>query len=230
MLNLINQIRDNYNENPRKSESCVSTLHELFGHTADAVFGIDENRNVRFWNKGCENLLGFAPRQAIGRPCAELLCGEDLQGNKICGPECPVATFYNVQAPNGDFDLVLKPEVGTPIMVNIGSYYVSKSDQKDNNDVRVFHSMRRVNCHQLIRRLSNNSCTAEQDNKKIHKLSKREYEILRLLPKGVVTRNIAEQLDISPATVRNHVKNIFAKLEVHNRAEAVTYAMHHGMI
>jgi len=29
--------------------------------------------------------------------------------------------------------------------------------------------------------------------------------------------------------VRNHLKNIYTKLEVHNRAEAVTYAMHHGV-
>ena len=208
----------------------MNTLNEIFEHTADAVFGLDKNRHVRFWNKSCESLLGFSPQQAIGRPCAELLCGDDLQGNRVCGPECPIAKFFDVQAPNCNFDLVLKPEVGTPIMVNVGSYYTSGSDQKNNNDVHVFHSMRVVNCHQLIQRLSNNSCTEEQDNKKIHKLSKREYEILRLLPKGIVTRDIADQLDISPATVRNHMKNIFSKLEVHSRAEAVTYAMHHGII
>ena len=230
MLNLTNQIRDNYNENPRQSEGCVSTLHELFGHTADAVFGIDENRNVRFWNKGCENLLGFSPQQAIGRPCAELLCGEDLQGNKVCGPDCPIAKFHDVQTPNCNFDLILKPGTGTPIMVNIGSYYTSRLDQEDNNDAHVFHSMRQVNCHQLIQRLSNDSCNAEQKNNRIHKLSKREYEILQLLPKGIVTVDMADQLDISPATVRNHVKNIFAKLDVHNRAEAVTYAMQNGMM
>ena len=208
----------------------MSTLHELFENTVDAVFGIDENRHVRFWNKSCENLLGFSPQQAIGRPCAELLCGEDLQGNKICGIECPIAKFSDVQAPNCDFDLVLKSGDSKPIMVNIGSYYASKSDQNINNDVHVFHSMRPVSCHQLIQRLSNNSCSIEQDNKKIHKLSKREYEVLRLLSKGIVTRNIAHQLNISLATVRNHVKSIYAKLEVHSRAEAITYAMCHGLI
>ncbi|MCW8855401.1 MAG: LuxR C-terminal-related transcriptional regulator [Gammaproteobacteria bacterium] len=208
----------------------MSALHELFKHTADAVFGIDGNRHVRFWNKGCEKLLGFSSQRAIGRSCAELLCGEDLQGNKVCGPQCSIAEFFDVQTPNSNFDLVLKPESSTPVIVNVGSYYTGKSDQKNNNDVCVFHSMRQVNCHQLIRRLSNDSCTAEKDNEKIHKLSKREYEILRLLPSGVVTRDMADQLDISPATVRNHVKNIFAKLEVRSRAEAITYAMHQGII
>jgi len=208
----------------------MSALCDLFEHTVDAVFGIDENRDVRFWNKACEDLLGFSSQQAIGQPCAELLCGEDLLGNKMCGIKCPIAQSSDIQTPNDDFDLVLKPEESKPVMVNIGSYYVSQSEQKNSQDVQVFHSMRPVNCHQLIQRLANDSCTVEQDNKKIHKLSKREYEVLRLLAKGIISKNIANQLDISPATVRNHVKSIYAKIEVHNRAEAISYAMRHGII
>lgn len=207
----------------------MNKSYEFFEHTTDAVFGIDENRNVHFWNKACENLLGISHQQAIGRPCSELLCGKDLQGNKVCGSKCPIAEFFDVENPNSNFDLVLESDDGTPIIVNIGSYYTVKSFQKNNNNVKVFHSMRQVNCHQFIQRLSNRSRSVKQDNKKIHKLSKREYEILRLLPSGGVTKDIADQLDISPATVRNHIKNIFTKLEVRSRAEAVTYAMHHGM-
>lgn len=207
----------------------MSKLHNFFEHTTDAVFGIDKNKNVRFWNKGCENLLGVSSQKAIGQPCSEVLCGKDLQGNEICGPECTIAEFFDVKNPNTNFDLLIEPDESAPIVVNVGSYYAIKSDQKNNNDVEVFHSMRQVNSHQLIQRLAKNLCTTEQDNKKIHKLSKREYEILRLLPSGNATKDIAEQLDISPATVRNHIKNIFTKLEVRSRAEAVTYAMHHGI-
>lgn len=207
----------------------MSKLHEFFEHTTDAVFGIDANRKVRFWNKGCENLLGLSPQQAIGQSCSELLCGKDLQGKKVCGSKCMITEFFDIETPNANFDLVLESDDGTPIVVNIGSYYIDKSFQKNNNNVKVFHSMRQVNCHQFIQRISNRSATVKQDNKKIHKLSKREYEILGLLPSGCVTKDIAEQLDISPATVRNHIKSIFTKLEVRSRAEAVTYAMHHGM-
>ena len=206
----------------------MSHLHKLFEHTSDAVFGIDENRKVRFWNKGCEKLLGLTSRQAVGQSCAELLCGEDLRGYKVCGKECPISKFHDKQMPNADFDLILKSGTGKPVMVNIGSYYTEPAE--NNKAVQVFHSMRTVNCHQLIQRLSNNTCDNEQADKKITRLSRREYELLRLLSKGKVTGNIATQLDISPATVRNHVKNIYAKLEVHSRAEAVTYAMSHGMI
>jgi len=207
----------------------MAMLHELFEHTTDAVFGIDEQRKVRFWNRGCEDLLGVSRQQALGRPCAELLCGEDLQGNTVCGADCPIAKFFDHEVPNEDFDLVLKSAGGRPVVVNVGSYYTSDANPETRENVVVFHSMRRLNCHKLIQRISSSSCFEEQDTKKIHKLSKREYEILRLLPKGTVPKNIAEQLGISSATVRNHLKNIYTKLEVHNRAEAVTYAMHHGV-
>ena len=52
-------------------------------------------------------------------------------------------------------------------------------------------------------------------------LSKREREILGFLVKGLTYREIADQLFISPATVRSHLKNIYEKLHVHSRTEAV---------
>ena len=52
-------------------------------------------------------------------------------------------------------------------------------------------------------------------------LTKREAEITRLLARRASNREIAEQLDVSPHTVRHHVENIFAKLGVHSRRAIV---------
>ena len=52
-------------------------------------------------------------------------------------------------------------------------------------------------------------------------LTKREKEILEMLSKGLVYKEIAEQLNISSETVRKHVYNVYAKLHVSNRVEAV---------
>ena len=52
-------------------------------------------------------------------------------------------------------------------------------------------------------------------------LTPREEEILRLLAKGGRSKEIADQLDISPGTVNNHVRHIYEKLHVRSRAEAV---------
>ncbi len=54
-------------------------------------------------------------------------------------------------------------------------------------------------------------------------LTRREIEVLRLLPQGLSNPQIAEALFISPRTVQTHVKHIFAKLGVNTRAEAVRH-------
>jgi DNA-binding NarL/FixJ family response regulator len=60
-------------------------------------------------------------------------------------------------------------------------------------------------------------------------LSQREQEILELVARGMANQAIADRLGISPKTVRNHVSNIFGKLQVRDRAEAVVRARDAGL-
>jgi DNA-binding NarL/FixJ family response regulator len=55
-------------------------------------------------------------------------------------------------------------------------------------------------------------------------LSKREIEIMELISKGDNYNQIAEKLFISPNTVRKHIENIYSKLHVHNKVEAIQVA------
>ncbi len=61
-------------------------------------------------------------------------------------------------------------------------------------------------------------------------LSTREKEILRLIGEGDTTRQIADQLVISPNTVRTHRDRIMQKLDLHNKAALIRYAVSHGLI
>jgi DNA-binding NarL/FixJ family response regulator len=61
-------------------------------------------------------------------------------------------------------------------------------------------------------------------------LTRRELEILRLMAGGANTKALAETLHVSPATIRNHAQNMFAKLGVHSRLEAVAYATRHRLL
>lgn len=61
-------------------------------------------------------------------------------------------------------------------------------------------------------------------------LSAREREVLRLIAQGRSNTDVSGGLFISESTVKNHVTNIFAKLGVKTRAEAVAWAWRHGLM
>jgi LuxR family maltose regulon positive regulatory protein len=53
-------------------------------------------------------------------------------------------------------------------------------------------------------------------------LTNREQEILQLLAEGLSNKEIADRLIVAPSTVKQHLKNIYSKLDVHSRTQAVT--------
>ena len=56
-------------------------------------------------------------------------------------------------------------------------------------------------------------------------LTEREVEVLRLVAQGKTNREIADELVLSQRTVQRHIANIYAKIDVRNRAEATTFAI-----
>lgn len=61
-------------------------------------------------------------------------------------------------------------------------------------------------------------------------LSRREVEVLEQLSKGLSYTVIADHLFLSPSTVRKHIENIYKKLQVHSKIEAVQKAKRHNLI
>jgi LuxR family maltose regulon positive regulatory protein len=64
----------------------------------------------------------------------------------------------------------------------------------------------------------------------IEPLSERELEVLRLLTTRLSSTEMAEELVLSVNTVRSHIKNIYGKLNVHSRADAVQRAEELGLL
>jgi DNA-binding NarL/FixJ family response regulator len=61
-------------------------------------------------------------------------------------------------------------------------------------------------------------------------LSERESEILKLVAKGATNKEIAEELIVAENTVKVHVKNILAKLQLRNKQQAAVYAVQRGLV
>jgi DNA-binding NarL/FixJ family response regulator len=74
---------------------------------------------------------------------------------------------------------------------------------------------------QVARKLVAHFQQIKKPSSEVEKLTKREYEILGLLAKGFLYKEIADQLGISLSTVRAHLHTVYEKLHVQSRTEAV---------
>lgn len=72
------------------------------------------------------------------------------------------------------------------------------------------------------------SANAAEEENLLKYLTQREEEVLELLTKGITYKGVAQKLFISETTVKTHVNNIFQKLQVNDRTQAVLYAINNG--
>lgn len=75
-----------------------------------------------------------------------------------------------------------------------------------------------------MRLLRNSTAMLSKKDKELVELSTREIEVLEQLSKGLKNKLIAENLFLSVSTIKKHIENIFKKLQVHNRIEAIQKA------
>ncbi len=82
----------------------------------------------------------------------------------------------------------------------------------------------------LIPALNAKMIEKNEDSVKLENLTSREIEVLKLLAVGMYNKEVAEMLDISERTVKNHVSNIFKKLNVTDRTQAAVFAIRNGIV
>ena len=112
--------------------------------------------------------------------------------------------------------MATRTKAGKPVWLDI-SILVVPGARPDAS--RILHLFRDVTASKEIealvrQRLAQAQPAAPPDGAPPPKLTRREFEILRLITNGANTRTMAERLGVSPTTVRNHVQNTLRKLDV----------------
>jgi DNA-binding CsgD family transcriptional regulator len=210
----------------------------------DAVFAMDGTDRIVLWNKGCEQLLGRSADSALGRLCADVMCGRDASGNVYCVRNCPVAIQAREMPhdPVNTFVLnVRTPREGAK-RIRVTVFHIPSARAGLSTLV---HVLREIGSERsdLERRLAVEAqritgvmgSAARGDgngngNGNGVALTPREQDILRCLAEAIPTSRIAERLEISPVTVRNHIQRVLQKLGVHSKLHAVVYAYRHQLI
>ena len=83
---------------------------------------------------------------------------------------------------------------------------------------------------ELIPALNKRLVARDIDKDKIDSLTKRELEVLIKVANGMINKEIATSLDISERTVKNHISNIFKKIDVSDRTQAAVFAIKNDII
>ncbi len=83
---------------------------------------------------------------------------------------------------------------------------------------------------ELVPALNSKLVKRDTDRDKLDMLTDREIEVLKLVAEGKFNKEIAAQLHISERTVKNHISNIFKKIDVSDRTQAAVFAIKNNMI
>jgi len=213
---------------PRLQESESSGLEEALSRTGDGAVVIDHDGRITFWNAAAEQILGRTSREALGRPCCEVFVGYDDNRNALCSPACHVMGLVRQGEPVHSFDMRTRTRAGRPIWINVS--VLSTDGPRGPLMVHLFRDV--TAAKELVTLIHERLApppAASTEHDGASALSRRELEVLRLLTEGLSNASVAERLRVHRGTVRNHVRNIFGKLGVHSRLQAVAYATRHRL-
>ena len=204
-------------------------LQQALARAGDGAFAVGPEGRVALWNRSAERILGWSAREVLGRPCGEVLVGADPRRNGLWHEGCDVAGQFRLGQPVVRFQMETRTKGGRPVWLDLS---ILEAPVTNGGRPLAIHLFRDVTDTQRLLEMVQERLrpAAHSNGDGPSRLTNREVEILRLMASGANTKALAERLHVSPATVRNHAQNIFGKLEVHSRLEAVAWANRHRLV
>jgi PAS domain S-box-containing protein len=221
----------------------MERLFHSLSRTGDGAFVIDRDHRIIFWNQAAEEILDYPAEEAIGRQCYEILGGRDEQGRTLCQRYCRVAIQADKDGVLPSKDVNAQKRNGEACWLNVTTFVYPIGDKR--TERVIVHLFRDASERKEHQRFVNQVLAASEqlqkdekfqvisldgDKSRANGLTAREQQVLMLLAHGLGTDEVAGELVVSPATVRNHVQNILNKLGVHSRLEAVAHVYQQGLI
>ncbi len=212
----------------RTEGSGLSGLDKALARAEDGVLGTGTDGRIVLWNRAAAKLLGYTAREVLGRASRDLLGGSDDSGNRVGDPGSHVRTLVKRGERLQSLDMRIQTKAGRPAWINLNTLVIPGGPTGSLLGIHVFRNV--TASRKLMSRAQERPPGRRGAEVPEHALTRREIEILRLMSTGANTKAIAEQLNVSPATVRNHAQSILPKLGAHSRLEAVVYATRNRLL
>lgn len=211
---------------PAEPPIALESLVGLFQGTTDAVYAVDDAQRIVFANQAAADLFGIDSGEIAGRFCFEVVAGTDYSGNCLCRINCNTICSVRSAQNVPDYDVLVHPADRARTWVNMGIIAANVEGFALPLAVHIARDL--THRRQLMPDSEGLAGRGGEEAQEI--LTRREMEIVRLLAAGGTVRQIAEDLVVTPATVRNHIENLMAKLGAHSRLQAAVCAARLGLL
>lgn len=203
-------------------------LDQTLAQAADGAVVIGPDGRVVRWNDAAARIMEYAPGEAIGRLCCDLFAGCGVDGSRVCHPGCHEMLVTMGEATR-TVDMLTRTKRGKPVWLNVSILVLPENHEGATLTIHLFRDVTASKA--LLARVQEQLAPPlDPAESSPGVLTPREMELLGLLTLGLEAEEAAERLQVSPARVRNDVQNIFAKLGVHSRGEALAYAHKHHLL
>ena len=220
-------------------------------NTADGVFIVDAEKRILRWNKGAEKILGYAEADVLNHECYRVISGKFRQDGVLCSKNCKIHGNALSGTPQENFDILIQRKDNKPLWLNISvispadggepflAHILRDVTQEKTKELALEQFLSYLEAHDLLSKESSAGKAPLRNpaavkfaamDKAAASLSDREIEVLTLLAEGLPTKTLAQKLSISHFTARNHIQNILVKLDLHSKAQAVSYAFKRGIL
>jgi DNA-binding CsgD family transcriptional regulator len=229
-------------ENRRSLDACGEIRQAILAADTPA-FATDASGHITSFNRAAERLFERQASRVLGRRCYDIVGGRDVFGNRFCRENCAVMSMGRKGETVHAFELSVAVPLRSdqPIHVSVIPSRVDRSAIFP----ELLHTFAPIDREgRLARALENLGASPSAPTTPSHPgpalprdprreeppLTRREKEILEWVAAGLPNKEIAGELQISLATVRNHIHSILEKLEVHSKLEAVSLAFRKGWV
>jgi DNA-binding CsgD family transcriptional regulator len=172
------------------------------------------------------------PEEVVGKRCYEVVLGKREGGNPFCTPGCSVMHLTQAGRPVSSYDMRITTRSGEKRWVNVSNLTVDSDEGP-----YLVHLMRdSQGAHETLEmtrgliQLSSKKDAPAPDCRDIPALTARQLDVLKLLAEGKSAKEIGQELYLSQATVRNHIRSLLQALGAHSQLEALAHARNLGIL
>ena len=212
----------------------ADSIFTLLATTTFGVFAVSLDQTIVFWNREAERILGYSSGDVLGKPCSDLLAiSADESQQEDCRVACPSIEALRTGRLPSQTQLHMVSSTGEVKLVSLTPVVVGGNDGKAELVVQFLTEagasveIDKTDAEDI------QSAAVERDAAEAitsPRLTRRELEVLRLVSVGWDTPRIAEELNISPHTVLNHIRHFRRKLDAPTKLDAVVKGIRLGIL